>query len=317
MKHKGKFINYTLHQLRIFLAVVEHQSVTRAAETLALTQPAVSIQLKNLQEQLDIPLTEKVGRQLYITPFGEEIADVCRRILAANQEIQQTVDQYHGLLSGHIHFSVVSTGKYVMPYFLSAFVSRYPEVNVRMDVTNKNQVVSDLTQNQTDFALVSVLPENLDLEIIPLMQNHLFLVGNKAGSQQFKDRIIRPKMIEKLPLIFREKGSATRQAMEHFITTHDIPSRQTLSLTSNEAVKQAVNAGLGFSIMPLIGLRNELLNDQVDLIKVKDLPITTNWTLVYRKGKKLSPAARAYLEYVQEEKENVIQTHFAWTDAFV
>ena len=306
-------MNYTLHQLRIFLCVAKHRSVTKAADELFLTQPAVSIQLKKLQEQFEIPLTERIGRQLYITAFGKHIAKVCERILEANEEIRTTLNQYKGLLSGKIHIAVVSTGKYVMPYFLSGFVAKHPQVNVRMDVTNKLQVVQALTDNETDFALVSVIPENLKLETITLMDNRLYLVGNQAAAAKLPDSELSPRDIGDLPLIFREQGSATRMAMERFINQHDIPLQQTLSLTSNEAVKQAVNAGLGCSIMPLIGLRNELINEDLKLIPVQGLPITTTWMLVYREGKGLSPAEEAFIEYINSNKEALIEQHFSWT----
>ncbi|MEM7655726.1 MAG: LysR family transcriptional regulator, partial [Bacteroidota bacterium] len=304
--------NYTLHQLRIFACVARLQSVTKAAEELCLTQPAVSIQLKKLQEQFDIPLTERIGRQLFLTEFGQQIARVCERILAENEEIRYAMERYQGLLSGHIHIAVVSTGKYVMPYFLKGFVSQHPQVTVRMDVTNKNQVVAALEQNKTDFALVSVLPEGMPIEQISLMDNRLYFVGNQAESA----KLPAPFQVEdlrELPLIFREPGSATRMAMETYLLQHGIPLQQTLALTSNEAVKQAVNAGLGFSIMPLIGLRHELVDGELQLIPLPGLPITTTWTLIYRKGKGLSPASRALLEYLETNKEDLIERHFSWT----
>lgn len=310
-------MNYTLHQLRIFLCVVEHESVTKAAKELFLTQPAVSIQLKKLQDQFEIPLTERIGRKLYITEFGQQIAQTCRNIMTANDEVLATINDYKGLLAGKIHIAVVSTGKYVMPYFLSGFVAKYPQVQVRMDVTNKNQVVAALENNETDFALVSVLPDKLDLEAVELMENHLYLVGNKAETAKLGELPLATQAISELPLIFREQGSATRLAMESFISEHDIPLHQTLALTSNEAVKQAVNAGLGFSVMPLIGLRNGLLNAELKLIPVAGLPVITSWRLVYRKGKAFSPAMRAFLKYLVEHKEALIQEHFSWTDAFV
>ena len=310
-------MNYTLHQLRIFLCVVKHQSITKAAEELFLSQPAVSIQLKKLQDQFEIPLTERMGRQLHITEFGERIAEVCKRILEANDEVLTTINQYKGLLSGHIHIAVVSTGKYVMPYFLSGFVAKYPKVTVRMDVTNKNKVVRDLEMNEPDFALVSVLPENMKVETISLMENRLHLVGNQQETLKLGKPSLTPNDISNLPLIFREQGSATRMAMERFISQNNISIQKTLALTSNEAVKQAVNAGLGFSIMPLIGLRNELLNGELQLIPVKGLPIITTWTLVYRQGKALSPAAQAFLDYLTTHKDELIEQHFSWTEGFI
>lgn len=310
-------MNYTLHQLKIFVHIVQYQSITKAAEALFLTQPAVSIQLKKLQDQFEIPLTEVIGRQLFITDFGQEIATIARRILRETESIKETIDSHKGMLSGKIKISVVSTGKYVMPYFLNGFVKRYPSVEILMDVANKVIVVDALRQNTTDFALVSVPPEQLPVESLPIMKNHLYLVGSIEESKKIRKKLLKPKDLEKLPLIFREHGSATRDAMDRFILEHDLRVQRKLALVSNEAVKQAVNAGLGFSIMPLIGLRNELINDDMAMIPMKGLPIVSRWSLVYNKGKKLSPAAKMLISYLEMSKEDVISKHFSWTKNFI
>lgn len=310
-------MNYTLHQLRIFLYVVQHQSITKASEALFLTQPAVSIQLKKLQDQFEIPLTEVIGRQLHITEFGYKIAEVSKRILEESEGIKTTVEQYKGLLSGKITFSVVSTGKYVMPYLLKGFIQKYPQVELMLDVTNKMKVIETLERNETDFALVSVLPTHLQIEGIPLMDNHLYLVGNKAESSKITKKQLKPADLARMSLIFREKGSATRSAMDQFIKQNEVSVNRTLGLVSNEAVKQAVNAGLGFSIMPLIGLKAKMLSGDLELIPMKGLPIITRWTLIHLKGKRLSPAATAYKQYLEESKESLIEKYFAWTREYV
>ncbi|MEO0897649.1 MAG: LysR family transcriptional regulator [Bacteroidota bacterium] len=306
-------MNYTLHQLQIFKEVVQQGSITKASEVLNLTQPAVSIQLKNLEDQFGIPLTEKVGRGIHITAFGLKMAEVFDRILLANDEVKHTINRHKGLLAGDIHIAVVSTGKYVMPYLLSGFVAKHPEVKVTMDVTNKTQVVRSLEENKTDFALVSVLPERIKLNIVPLMENHLFLVGNKERAESFSYEKSVKASLESLPMIFREQGSATRAAMETYFNDNKIPHPRTLYLTSNEAVKQAVNAGLGYSIMPLIGLRNELKSVDLKLIPMKGLPIITQWMLVYRKEKGLSPASQAFLNFIEQDKGDIINKYFSWT----
>lgn len=306
-------MNYTLHQLKVFVCIVKNQSVTKASEELFLSQPAVSSQLKKLQDQFDVPLTEIVGRKLFVTEFGKEIAEVCKRVLLASNEIKETLEQYKGLVSGHLKISVVSTGKYVMPYFLSGFTKRFPSVNVAMDVTNKQLVVVALSKNETDFALVSVLPNDLPLESIDLMDNELYFFGNWENAQQFNGKTASSTEISELPLIFREQGSATRNAMEEYILKQGIKVNQKYELVSNEAVKQAVNAGLGYSIMPLIGLRNSINAGEIKVINVKGLPIQTQWTLCYLKGKKLSPAAKAFISYLEAHKDQIIEKHFSWT----
>ena len=196
-------MNYTLNQLRIFLKIVEKQSITKASEELHLTQPAVSIQLKNFQNQFPIPLTEVVGRQLFVTDFGQEIAEAARRILKEVDSINYKLLSYQGELAGRLKISVVSTGKYVMPYFLSNFMRDNPGVDLVMDVTNKSKVVESLEENQVDFALVSVLPNHLKLNKISLMKNILHLVGNPKYFGKVK--LSKTAFSENTPLIFQRK----------------------------------------------------------------------------------------------------------------
>lgn len=301
-------MNYTLHQLQIFLKVAQTQSVTKAAEELYLTQPAVSIQLKNFQDQFDIALTEVVGRKLYVTDFGKEIAGAAEKILNEVHSINHKTLAHKGQLAGRLKISVVSTGKYVMPYFLSNFIKQNPGIELVMDVTNKAKVIESLKQNEVDFSLVSIIPDDIVVNKIDLLDNKLMLVGNKET--RIKKQTTPKQLFEDLPLIFRENGSGTRQAMERFIEKHHLLPRKKMELTSNEAVKQAVLAGLGYSIMPLIGIKNELRDGAIKIIPVKGLPIKTVWRLIWLKGKNLSPAASAFLHYIEKEKANIINTHF-------
>ncbi len=307
-------MHYTLHQLRIFLEISETKSITKAAESLHMTQPAVSIQLKKLQDQFEVPLYEVIGRQLHITDFGKEIVDSCEKILGETQRIQNRLMEFKGNLVGTLTISVVSTGKYVMPYFLDKFLSMHPGVDLVMDVTNKRQVVESLEKNEVDFSLVSVIPERLDLKRIRLMKNRLFLMGkdaeySKSGAENFK-------LLSSSRLIYREPGSATRFAMESYLKKNGLKMNKSLELTSNEAVKQAVIAGLGLSIMPLIGIKNELHNGDLRIVPCKGLPVSTHWNLVWLKGKQFSPVAEAYIDYLNENKNNLIREKFAWYDDF-
>ncbi|MEO8234207.1 MAG: LysR family transcriptional regulator [Flavobacterium sp.] len=307
-------MNYTLHQLKIFLEIAENKSVTKTAEKLFLTQPAVSIQLKNFQDQFSIPLTEIIGRRLFVTDFGMEIAEAAQKIIDEVDTINYKTLAYQGKLSGKLRISVASTGKYVMPYLLSKFMAEYDGVDLIMDVTNKTKVIRSMELNNVDFALVSVLPKKLDVFSIELMLNHLFLVGSKKI--KVKKTSVEKIFFEKLPLIYREEGSATRDSMEQFVSKNNYQVRKKMELTSNEAVKQAVIAGLGFSIMPLIGIRNELQNRELDIIPAKGLPLITKWQLIWLKSKKLSPCAVAYLEFLKENKIALINEHFAWINEY-
>ncbi|MBP4138738.1 LysR substrate-binding domain-containing protein [Flavobacterium geliluteum] len=303
-------MNYTLHQLQIFLKICQIQSITKASEELHLTQPAVSIQLKNFQDQFPIPLTEVVGRKIYITEFGREIAEAAEKILNEVNAINHKTLTYQGQLSGRLKISIVSTGKYVMPYFVSEFMKQNPGVELIIDVTNKSGVLKSLELNEVDFALVSVLPKKLNITKVELMQNSLFFVGsNQLNLKKSNDK---KNLFENTPIIYREQGSATRNAMERFITTNKFSVQKKIELTSNEAVKQAVLSGLGCSIMPLIGIKNELKNNDLQIIKVKGLPIITTWNLISLTSKKSSPVAIAYLDFINSKKEEIINTHFSW-----
>ncbi len=307
-------MNYTLQQLRIFKKISETKSITKASEELHLTQPAVSIQLKKLQDQFDIPLTEVVGRQLYITDFGYEIAEACERILNEVNAIRYRSKAHKGQLVGKLRISIVSTAKYVMPYFLSGFIREHEGVDLHMDVTNKSGVLKSLDENVVDFALVSVLPDHLKVNKVTLMLNKLYLVGNQFPLE-VKEKISKSDF-KKLPFIFRERGSATRKAMVDFLEANGIRTGKIIELTSNEAVKQAVIAGLGYSIMPIIGLKNELNNGSLQILPVKGLPISTSWNLIWLNSKKFSPIAQAYLDYIRDEKDEVIKEKFSWYENY-
>ncbi|MCB0699208.1 MAG: LysR family transcriptional regulator [Chitinophagales bacterium] len=307
-------MNYTLHQLQIFRKIAETKSVTKAAEELHLTQPAVSIQLKNFQAQFDIPLTEIIGRNIYMTDFGKEIAVAAEKILEQVHNINYKRLAYQGALIGKLKISIVSTGKYVMPYFISGFINDNAGVELKMDVTNKSKVIESLANNEVDFALVSILPEKLNVEQVSLLKNKLYLVGNSTTPLKMKKSDL--KAIGKLPLIFREEGSGTRQVMEKFFRDNDIPVLKRMELTSNEAVKQALLANLGYSIMPLIGIRNEIQNKELSIIPIKGLPIQTAWQLIWLKGKQHSPVASAFLKYISDNKQDILHDKFKWYEEY-
>ena len=307
-------MNYTLNQLQIFLKIVQTQSVTKASEELHLTQPAVSIQLKNFQDQFDIPLTEVVGRKIYITDFGKEIAVAAEDIINQVNAINYKTLAFKGQLTGRLKISVVSTGKYVMPYFLTGFMHVHDGIELMMDVTNKNKVIESLENNEVDFALVSILPKTLNIEKLDLLKNKLYLVG--SAETKFKKYTSTKDIFKDLPLIFREKGSGTRQTMESFIESNKISVVKKMELTSNEAVKQSLLAGLGYSIMPLIGIKSELHNNELQIIPIKGLPIKTTWSLIWLKGKKHSPVSNSFLDYLKKEKDKIIHDKFNWYEQY-
>jgi DNA-binding transcriptional LysR family regulator len=307
-------MNYTLNQLQIFLKIVQTQSVTKASEELFLTQPAVSIQLKNFQAQFEIPLTEVIGRKIYITDFGREIAEAAENIINQVYAINYKTLAYKGQLTGRLKISVVSTGKYVMPFFLADFMKQHSGIELKMDVTNKNTVVESLSNNEVDFALVSILPTTINIEKLDLLQNKLYLVGSEKI--KFKNGTKTSEIFKDLPLIFREKGSGTLQKMESFIEQNNLSVLNKMELTTNEAVKQALLAGLGYSIMPLIGIKNELHNKELFIVPINGLPIATNWSLIWPKGKKHSPVSLSFLNYLKKEKSQIVKDKFNWYEQY-
>jgi DNA-binding transcriptional LysR family regulator len=193
-----------------------------------------------------------------------------------------------------------------MPFFLADFVQKYPGMDLSMDVTNKRRVIESLEQNKVDFSLVSVLPAKMNIAHMGILPNKLFLIGKSGATDEHKN------VFAEVPMIFRESGSATREAMEKFINEHHIDVPKKLELTTNEAVKQAIIAGIGYSIMPIIGLKNELQAGQIRIIPIRGLPLQTSWSLIWLKDKKHSPVAEAYLKYLEAEREKIATQHFDW-----
>ena len=301
-------MNITFNQLKIFEKVAELKSVTKASEALFLTQPAVSIQLKKLEEQFDIPLFELVGRQIYITPFGENVLQSAQTILRETDQLKYKTLQHKGILSGKLKISIVSTAKYIMPYLISDFMNKYSGIELSMDVTNRSSVIEHLKNNEVDFALISVMPVEVELEEFQLMDNELYLVGKTNPFPQQLE--LKKAQLENLPFIFREKGSATRMAMTKFLKDQEIEVHKSLQLTSNEAVKQALMAGLGYSVMPKIGISNALTTSKLVVIPYPGLPIKTKWRLVWLKNKKLSLTAQRLLTELKQNKEQILAKQF-------
>lgn len=303
-------MNFTFNQSHIFLKVVQYKSISRAAEALNLTQPAVSIQLKNFQDQFDVPLYEIVGRKFFITDFGAEIAKEVEKIAVVYENLSFKLQALKGKLVGKLNIATVSSGKYLVPYFLSKFIEKNEAIELSLDVTNRAKVLEVLERNEVDFVLVSALPEHFMVEKFDLMENKMYLVGKP--NPIFENQTFEKDILSKLPLVYREEGSFTRITMEKFIKNNNLQVQKRLELSSNEAVKQALIAGLGYSIMPLIGIKNELQNGSLQIIKIKGLPITTKWQLIWLKNKKFSPVVKAYFDFLKMEKAQIIEEYFSW-----
>ena len=302
-------MNYTLNQLQIYLKVVQTMSITKAAEELNLTQPAVSIQIKNFQAQFEIPLIEIIGKKIYVTDFGAEIAKSAEGIIDQVYAINYKTMAFKDQLLGRLKVSVVSTGKYVLPYFLTDFLNNNQGVEISIDVTNREKVFHSLENNEVDFSLISTDINSPLYDYIDILENELYLVGNPSTAS-LNPKFAFQEFNKELPLIFRENGSGTRKIMETYLKKQGIHSLKKLELMSNEAVKQAVMAGLGYSIMPMIGIKNELKNGQLAIINRSGLPIVTTWKLIWHKEKNPSPVAKAFMAHIIEKKEAIKKMYF-------
>lgn len=308
-------MNYTFHQLRVFMSVVEKQSVTKAAAELNMTQPAVSIQLKNLQDQFDLPLTEVIGRQLYVTDFGKELYQIADNILQEVANINYKTQSFKGMLSGKLKLSAASTGKYVIPYYLKGFLKENPKIDLIIDVNNKTKVIESLENNEVDFALISVMPDKMDLLQEVLLPNKLYLTAAN-DSEWNAGKKANKHIFDNLPLIFREEGSGTRVTMQQYFQKAHITPTVRFELTSSEAVKQAVIAGLGYSIQSLYSIKNELKQKEIKIIPVAGLPLVESWRLVWLKQKKQTMVAAAFLKYVQQNKQAIYKKYFSWIEQY-
>ena len=215
-------MNYTLSQLIIYCQVVESGSISKASEILNLTQPAVSIQLKNFQSQFQYPLIDFVGRKMHITPKGREVAEIAESVISEAQKLNQWKKQITGKLTGELKFESVSTGKYVLPFFISSFFLKHDEVEYKIEVSNKAKVVDSLKSNTIDFALVSILPSQMKVNSISILENKLYLVGSRQVVKSIKNSKKKGNTASSIPFIYREQGSGTRQMMEKFMFVEKI-----------------------------------------------------------------------------------------------
>lgn len=303
-------MNFTLNQLRIFVKIVEEKNITKAADKLYLTQPAVSIQLKNFQDQFEFPLIEVINKRVYVTEFGVEIAEAAKSILSEIDTIKIKASLLEGRVTGKLKIAVVSTGKYVIPYLLTDFLKNNPEIELDLDVSNRQNVIQNLENNEVDFVLMTRLPEHLNIAAMELIPNELVMVGCSGTSDAYKKDP--ENFLKQTSFIFRESGSATRQAMENYLNNQGITTFKQLTLTSNEAVKQAVISGMGCSIVPVIGIKNELSLGQLEIITAPYLPLKSSWFLVHLKEKKHLPAADAFKNYLVSNINQLLLKHFNW-----
>jgi DNA-binding transcriptional LysR family regulator len=297
-------MNLTLRQLEVFEAVARHLSFTRAAEELYLTQPAVSMQVKQLEGVVGLPLYEQLGKKIHLTEAGRAMHRYSRAIGEQLREAQQLFEELKGIEGGRLRITVATTVNYFATRLLSTFCQRYKGVRVSLHVTNREHLLRQLETNETDIALMGQPPVDLDAVAEPFMDNPLVAIA-APDHVLARERRIPLKRLQQETFLMRERGSGTRMAMERFLAEHGIKPSSSIEMTSNEAIKQSVEAGLGLGIVSAHTLELELEVGRLNVLDVESFPIMRRWYVVYRKGKRLSAAATAFRQFVLSEAHNV------------
>lgn len=297
-------MNISIRQLRVFEAVARHLSHTRAAEELHLTQPAVSMQVRQLEDEVGLPLFERLGKRILLTEAGQEILHYSLTVNRSLREMEEVLESLKGVNRGHLQIAVASTVNYFAPRLLAVFQRRYPGIGLRLDVTNRENLVQLLDSNAVDLVLMGLPPTDIEVESEAFMDNPLVIIAPPdhplAGARQIPLARLAGEVF-----VMRETGSGTRQAMERFFSEHDLTIRYGMQMTRNEAVKQAVRSGLGLGVVSLHTIELELETRRLVILDVQGFPDRRQWHLVYRRGKRLSPAASAFRDFVLAEAAGI------------
>lgn len=301
-------LHLTLRQLRVFEAVASHLSFSRAAESLYLTQPAVSMQIKQLEENIGLPLFEQMGKRVYLTEAGREVFQYSRAIAQQLAEMENVLDELKGLERGKLNISVVSTANYFAPQLLARFCVRYPKVAVSLHVANREATLKRLAENETDIAVMGQPPEGVDLRAEAFMENPLVVIAATGHSLANGARVPIERLQEET-FLMREPGSGTRAAMGRFFAEHGIRLKAGMEMGTNEAVKQAVQAGMGLGVVSLHTVELELETGRLTVLDVENFPIRRHWFVVHRENKRLSSVARAFKEFLLEDAANLVSSY--------
>ncbi len=289
----------TLRQFRVFEAVARHLSFSRAAEELHLSQPAVSMQVRGIEVILGLPLTEQLGKKIFLTEAGREVLHASRAITARLDDLQANLAQLQGIDSGRLNLAVTSTVNAVATGILVRFRGRHPGVSIHLGVSNRESVLEQLAANRIDIAIMGQVPDGLELEATRFMDNPLVAIAPPDHPFAHKKKLSLRDLASE-PFLVREAGSGTRAAMTRFFAEKGLELHSSMEMSSNEAIKQAVQAGLGLGILSLQTLEMELALKRLAVLKVEGFPIMRHWYVVHRADKRLSPAAQAFKDFVLE-----------------
>lgn len=299
-------MHLTLQQLKLFEAVSRNRSFTRAAEELFLTQPAISIQIKRLEEQVGLPLFEQVGKRIFPTAAGKAMYEASCDILNRINQLREAVDDLQGKIQGPIDLAVVTTSKYFMPHLLGSFLQQYPDVVPKLRFTNRATVIQRLYENLDDFVVMGQIPNDDNLQAYPFLENVIAIVAHPDHPLANKKRVTLKQLASQRFLV-REQGSGTRMVVDKRMEEKEIQIEPYMVLGSSEAIKQGVMANLGIAALSLHSVSLEQQAGLLKVLNVTGFPIKRRWYAVHQNGKRLSLVARTFLDFILNNSEQVLQ----------
>jgi DNA-binding transcriptional LysR family regulator len=301
--------NATFRQLRVFSEVARHLSFTRAAQTLNLTPPAVTMQVRELEKHIGMPLFDRSGRTVTLTTVGEYMLVYARKMLSTLKDAEDAAARLQKLEVGLLTIGMVSTAQYFLPHLLARFRQEHQGVDIKLVVGNREQLVKMLYANEVDIAIMGRPPTEMATRAEPFAAHpHVFVA--QVGHPLARGETISPRDLQVQPFILREPGSGTRAAMERFFEKARVEPRVSMEMASNETIKQAVMAGMGLSFLSLHTLGLELDNRLIAVIDVEGAPVVRAWNVVHMLSKLLSPAAEAFRYFVLEHGEDHLAQQF-------
>lgn len=298
----------TLHQIRLFHGLGKHLSYTRAAEELHLSQPAMSIQIKRLEESVGLPLVDKVGKRLFLTEAGQELFVTALDILDRLDSFNVNMLQLDKRVKGPLKLGAISTAKYFMPHLLGVFLRNYPDVEPNLTITNQATVIQRLEENMDDLVVMGRKPDYLELEAKAFLENPLVVIAS-IDHPMANEKNISLERLANERFISRELGSGTREALRRLFAENGLEVKPYMELGSAEAIKQAVMVGLGVSVISLHNLQLELEVGRIATLDVKHFPLQRKWYVVHLKGKQLSSTASHFLEFLLQDGERLCVTN--------
>ena len=293
----------TLRQLQVFKSVADELSFTRASEKLHLSQPAVSIQVKQLEEGVGLPLFEHVGKRISLTEAGWIIYRCSQTIRSVLEDTGEQIDELMGIQRGKLEITVATTASYFASRILAGFAHRFPQIAISLDVTNREGLLRQLELNQCDLVIMGEPPKGKRLTSTPIMENPLVIIAS-PGHPLADRRNIPVKELGQHGFVFREPGSGTRAAIMRFLEAKGVAIQINMEMTSNEAIKQTVQAGLGLGIVSHHTVELELETGSLVELDVAHFPLRRHWYLVRRSDKQLSPVAQRFESYVLDPENH-------------